>query len=302
MGSYNTTGILQKSPAASAGKAEDANAAVKVETMEISKLDALQMLLDVVGLIPGAGAPADILNGLVSAARGDWLGAGLSLLGAVPIAGEAAVAAKIAKNADRYAAAVRKVADEVLPHLPKGVQKKLRETIDAAEKKIQELGGKAEAPKGKASDGPEAENKGKGGEKIKGDPCQPLENGVPGDGYRGGKHGKIKEGGYGYDPKRESHHMPADSSYDKINGRAVSSDGKPTIQMDKADHKQTASWGSSAAAKAYRNTQSALMKSGKVGFMQAVMMDIADVRGKFGDKYDGAIAQYLAWAKCKGFL
>lgn len=31
------------------------------------------------------------------------------------------------------------------------------------------------------------------------------------------------------------------------------------------------------------------------------MMDITDIRAKFGDKYDGAIAQYLAWAKCKGF-
>lgn len=36
--------------------------------------------------------------------------------------------------------------------------------------------------------------------------------------------------------------------------------------------------------------------------MQAVMMDIADVRSQFGNKYDAAIAQYLAWAKCKGFL
>lgn len=96
--------------------------------------------------------------------------------------------------------------------------------------------------------------------------------------------------------------MPADSTYDKINGRPVSSDGKPTIQMDKDDHMKTKSWGSGAAAKAYRATQEALIKTGKAGFMQAVMMDIADVRSQFGNKYDAAIAQYLAWAKCKGFL
>jgi len=167
MGSYNTTGILQKSPAVSAGKAEDANAAVKVETMEISKLDALQMLLDVVGLIPGAGAPADILNGLISAARGDWLGAGLSLLGVVPIAGEAAVATKIAKNADRYAAGVRKVADEVLPHLPEGVQRKLRDVIEKAEAKIDELAGREPKPKAKPDEAPKAKDEGKDGGKVK---------------------------------------------------------------------------------------------------------------------------------------
>lgn len=166
MGSYNTTGVLQK-PAASAGRAEDANAAVKVETMEISKLDALQMLLDVVGLIPGAGAPADVINGLISAARGDWLGAGLSLLGVVPIAGEAAVAAKIAKNSERYTAAVRKVADEVLPHLPEGVQRKLRDVIEKAEAKIDELAGKEAKPKPKPDEAPKAKDEGDDGFKAK---------------------------------------------------------------------------------------------------------------------------------------
>ncbi|QPF71791.1 hypothetical protein G8A07_01820 [Roseateles sp. DAIF2] len=166
MGSYNTTGVLQK-PATGAGKAEDANAGVKVETIEISKLDALQMLLDVVGLIPGLGAPADILNGLISAARGDWLGAGLSLLGVVPIAGEAATAAKIAKNADRYTAGVRKVADEILPHLPEGVQRKLRDAIEKAEAKIDELAGREPKPKPKPDEAPKAKDEGADGGKVK---------------------------------------------------------------------------------------------------------------------------------------
>ena len=51
---------------------------------------------------PALGAPADVLNGLISAARGDWLGAGLSLLGVVPVAGEAATVGKIAKNSEKY--------------------------------------------------------------------------------------------------------------------------------------------------------------------------------------------------------
>lgn len=168
MGSYNTTGVLQK-PAVSAGRAEDANAAVKVETMEISKLDALQMLLDLVGLIPGAGAPADILNGIISAGRGDWIGAGLSVLGAVPVAGEAATAGKIAKNTEKYAAGLKKVAEEVLPHLPRRFQQPLREAIEKAEVKLAELGGQSsKRPTSKAEpEAPAAKNGTTDGAKIK---------------------------------------------------------------------------------------------------------------------------------------
>ncbi|MFX1683017.1 polymorphic toxin type 15 domain-containing protein [Mitsuaria sp. CC2] len=166
MGSYNTTGILQKSPAVSAGKAEDANATVKVDPTEISKLDALQMLLDLVGLIPGAGAPADILNGIISAGRGDWIGAGLSVLGAVPIAGEAATAGKIAKNTEKYAAGLKKVAEEVLPHLPQRFQKPLREALEKAEAKLDELAGRPPKKKPDA-EAPTAKNETTNGAKIK---------------------------------------------------------------------------------------------------------------------------------------
>lgn len=164
-GNYNTTGVLKGPSGASAAKADEASPEIVVTAAEISKLDALQMLLDVVGLIPGFGAPADILNAIISGARGDWLGAALSLFGAVPVAGEAATAGKIAKNADRYAAAVAKVADEVLPHLPARVQDKLRPAIEAARKKIDELGGRKPKPEPEAP--PKAKGKGKDGKKVK---------------------------------------------------------------------------------------------------------------------------------------
>jgi hypothetical protein len=299
-GNYNTTGVLKGPSGPSAVKAEEASPEIVVTAQQLSKLDALQMLLDVIGLVPGFGAPADILNAIISGARGDWLGAALSLFGAVPVAGEAATAGKIAKNADRYAAAVAKVADEVLPHLPASVQAQLRPAIEAAKKKIDELGGKKPEPE--PGSPPKAKEEGTDGKKTKPDPCKPLENGVPGEGYREGKHGKIKKGGASYKPPRESHHMPADAAYDTFGGRPIASDAKPAIQMDKADHQASASWGNGAAAQQYRKTQSALLKSGKSGYLQAVMMDIADIRAKFGDKYDGAIAQYFAWAKCKGFI
>jgi hypothetical protein len=72
--------------------------------------------------------------------------------------------------------------------------------------------------------------------------------------------------------------------------------------MDKVDHEKTASWGSSKMSEAYRDTQSKLIKQGKAGYLAAMLMDVADVRSKFGDKYDGAIAQMMAWAKCMGYI
>lgn len=47
-------------------------------------LDGLQLGLDVVGLIPVVGEAADIISAGISLARGDYVGAGLSLLSAIP--------------------------------------------------------------------------------------------------------------------------------------------------------------------------------------------------------------------------
>jgi len=65
--------------------------------------------------------------------------------------------------------------------------------------------------------------------------------------------------------------------------------------MKIADHKKTASWGSSAEAKAYREKQAQLIKDGK--FDEAQKMDIQDVRSKFGKKYDDAIEQMLEYTR-----
>ena len=157
--SFNNLGKAKYQPAPNAGKAEDANAEVKPTAEQISNLDALQMLLDVVGLIPGAGAPADILNGIISAARGDFVGAALSIFGVVPIAGEAATVAKIVKNSDKYIQALKIVETKILPKLPPGARKKVEEALAAAKKKIDELAGKkpdAPAPAPKSKEEPPA--------------------------------------------------------------------------------------------------------------------------------------------------
>jgi filamentous hemagglutinin len=61
--------------------------------------------------------------------------------------------------------------------------------------------------------------------------------------------------------------------------------------MEPADHRKTASWGSSKAAEAYRQTQADLIAKGKL--REAIQMDIKDIRGKFGTKYDAHIKEML---------
>ncbi|MEG2813744.1 MAG: hypothetical protein RSA79_04000 [Oscillospiraceae bacterium] len=87
----------------------------------------------------------------------------------------------------------------------------------------------------------------------------------------------------------EVHHMPADSSskLDRNNG--------PAIKMDKADHRRTNSCGMSSEAQEYRNQQKKYIDNGQ--FEKAQKMDIADINQKFGNKYDEAIFQMMAYTK-----
>lgn len=100
----------------------------------------------------------------------------------------------------------------------------------------------------------------------------------------GGPHGKVKG-----IPGNESHHMPADSV------SPLAKDKGPAISMEKGEHRQTASWGNSREARAYRSQQAQLIQRGD--FKGAQQMDINDVRSKFGEKYDNAINQMLDYSK-----
>jgi len=122
------------------------------------------------------------------------------------------------------------------------------------------------------------------------DPCKFLRKGNPAGGgkYRGGSYG----GAPGSKAKGlESHHIPAQDAY----GRGSMSAGKmPAIQMDVADHQKTASWG--RGGKGYANLQRAAMKKG--GAMAAFAMDVADIKLKFGNKYDTALVEAGAYVAC----
>lgn len=66
-------------------------------------LDSLQLTLDGLGLIPVIGAVPDLFNACISVARGDWVGAGLSVAAAVPGVGDVVGGAKIAYKAAKAA-------------------------------------------------------------------------------------------------------------------------------------------------------------------------------------------------------
>jgi hypothetical protein len=60
----------------------------KLDTEE-SWVDYLQLALDIVGLVPGFGDIADIINAAISFGRGNWLEGFLSIIGAIPVVGSA---------------------------------------------------------------------------------------------------------------------------------------------------------------------------------------------------------------------
>ncbi|CAG67838.1 MULTISPECIES: hypothetical protein [Acinetobacter] len=84
----------------------------------------------------------------------------------------------------------------------------------------------------------------------------------------------------------DSHHCPAKNCYKDA---PISSSDGPAIKMEPADHRETASYGNSDAAKKYREKQQELLNQGRL--QEAVDMDIHDIRSKFGDKYDQHILE-----------
>jgi hypothetical protein len=168
------------------------------------------------------------------------------------------------------------------------VRKQLKKRIDDAIRKAQEqLKKEARDRKEKCPSCDEPKN-----------PCKSLRKGDP-DGsspYKGGSYGGTKgQSGKGY----ESNHMPSNDANSGAAG--LSKNQGPAIQMDKADHQRTKSWGSSDAADEYRRKQESLIGKGRIE--EAFAMDVADVmriaaeRGNV-DKYIDAIAEAAAYLWC----
>lgn len=117
--SGNTIGRVVGETAPSAVPASQANPPIEAETEEEGItgeqiLDGIQLGLDVVGLIPVVGEVADIASGVISLFRGDYVGAGLSLLSAIPFVGYAGTAGKAARYGTKMAEASGKVGKEIV--------------------------------------------------------------------------------------------------------------------------------------------------------------------------------------------
>ncbi len=69
--------------------------------------DIIHTGLGVVGMIPGVGIVADVLDTVVYVAEGDWKGAAMSGVAIIPVIGTAAGAAKTARTASRASSAGR---------------------------------------------------------------------------------------------------------------------------------------------------------------------------------------------------
>ncbi|MEB3281213.1 MAG: SpvB/TcaC N-terminal domain-containing protein [Lyngbya sp.] len=93
-------------------------------------LDAVQLGLDVVGLVPGAGEIADGANALISLGRGDYAGAALSAAAMIPFAGwlgtagrfgrRAVDAADVLSDSARHSDEIAAVADDAIEALESG--------------------------------------------------------------------------------------------------------------------------------------------------------------------------------------
>lgn len=71
-----------------------------------SVLDGVQLALDAAGMVPVLGAIPDLINASISVLRGDWVGAGLSIVAAVPGVGDVVGGAKIAYKGAKIAGKV----------------------------------------------------------------------------------------------------------------------------------------------------------------------------------------------------
>lgn len=154
----NVLGRAVGEAAASKGSAQRANPEVNAEAAAEGVtgdkiLDGLQTGLDVVGLIPGFGEIADLANAGISLARGDYAGAALSLLSAIPFAGWLGTAGKVGRRgakaaADASAKATKEAAERAAKKeaadkaAKEAAQKRAKE---AAEKKAS--GGKVKQPR-----------------------------------------------------------------------------------------------------------------------------------------------------------
>ncbi len=146
----NTLGRVNGETPATGDAADYSNPEVESETPaegitgdEI--LDGLQLGLDVVGLIPVFGEFADVANAGISLARGDYAGAALSLLSAIPFVGYLGTAGKVGRYSAKAAAeASTKAAKQMADRAAKeAAEKTAKEGSEHAIKRADDVASKS---------------------------------------------------------------------------------------------------------------------------------------------------------------
>lgn len=111
---------LNKRPKGNYGKSQQDKEGLSADSI----LDGIQLALDAAGFAPGLGAVPDLLNAAISALRGNWLDAGMSVLAAVPMIGDVAAAGKIAYRGTKIAKVGKNaIAREAKKYISKSITK-----------------------------------------------------------------------------------------------------------------------------------------------------------------------------------
>ncbi|MFE1769708.1 putative T7SS-secreted protein [Streptomyces sp. NPDC059008] len=97
---------------------------------------------------------------------------------------------------------------------------------------------------------------------------------------KGGWYGALQPARTG----NEINHIPAKSAYKHLADPRLTEHMGPAIRMERPDHRDVSSTGSSREAKAWQAQQRALIDQGRID--EAIKMDIDDIRARFGNKYD----------------
>ncbi len=105
----------------------------------------------------------------------------------------------------------------------------------------------------------------------------------------GGAHGRLKNI-KGDDGKNitEKNHLPSQQSYKLADFEITSYLGSANI-MDKVDHRNFITTGSSKAANAFRSAEAKLLKAGR--FLDAFDLNAGAIKKQFGNKYDKSLKE-----------
>lgn len=180
-------------------------------------LDGIQLGLDIVGLIPVVGEIADVANAGISLSRGDYAGAALSLLSAIPFVGYLGTAGKVGRYGTKAAAeASAKAANQMAKRANDKTANEIVENISSKATNKKNKNRKKRVPPG---------GKSKGRKKLK---CGEY-----------GKYGDLKrKNGKG---KYDRDHIPSKAA---LKARAEALKGE---KLTKAEAQAIERWGNSIA-------------------------------------------------------